>query len=100
MVDADKDMDVVPETYTITLSSPESSVTACPDSTLNLTANINVEKTSTYTGNYPNDDHKVYKEVSKRHYRMIARKMRKAERKADKIARRTGTPVEVKVAKV
>ncbi len=98
-VDADKEMDVVPETYTVTLSSPETSVTACPDSTLNLTASINVEKTSTYTGNYPNDDHKVYKKVSKRHYMMIARKMRKAERKANKIARRTGVPVDAKFAK-
>lgn len=99
LINSDKVADVVPETYTVSLNSPNSTVTACPDATLNVTANVNVEKTSTYTGNYPKDDHKVYKKVSKRHYKMIARKMRKAERKAEKIARRTGVPVDVKLAK-
>lgn len=98
-VSAMKNMDVIPETYTVSLSAPDNrTVTACTDETLNLTANVNVEKTSTYTGNYPKDDHKVYKKVSKRHYKQIARKMRKAQRKADKVARRTETPVEVKVS--
>jgi len=100
LVSSVMDEEVIPETYNVTLSSPQNNtVTACTDSTLNLTANINVEKTSTYTGNYPKDDHKVYKKVSKRHYKMIARKMRKAERKANKIARRTGVPVDVKLVK-
>lgn len=100
MVDATKNEDVIPETYSVTLSNSQNTVSACADSTLNLTANINVEKTSTYTGNYPKDDHKVYKKVSKRQYKMITRKMRKADRKANKIAKRTGVPVDVKLTKV
>lgn len=92
--------EVMPETYTVSLSGQQNDVKACPDQTLELTANVNVEKTSTYTGNYPKSDHKVYKKVSKRHYKQIARKMRHAERKADKIARRTGVPVSVKLAKI
>ena len=94
-----KDADVRPETYTVTLSSSGNPVSACADSTLNLTANINVEKTSSYTGNYPDNNHKEYKKVSKREYKMIARRMRRIQRKEDKIARRTGLPVDVTTAK-
>lgn len=96
MVSSEKDEQIMPETYTVSLTSPESSVTACADSTLNLTANINVEKTSSYTGNYPNDNQKEYKKVSKHHYRQIARRMRRIHRKEEKIARKTGVPVDVR----
>ena len=99
MISNTKNEDIVPETYNVTLSSPATTVSACPDSTLNLTANINVEKASSYTGNYPNKDHKEYKKVSKREYRMIARRMRRIERKENKIARKTGVPVDVSVAR-
>jgi hypothetical protein len=98
-VNSMRNSDVVPETYTVSLSSRANDVTACTDKTLDLTANVNVEKTSTYTGNYPKDDHKVYKKVSKHQYKVIARKMRKAQKKADKIARRTETSVEVRTEK-
>ncbi len=99
LVSSKKNMDVTPETYTVSLNGAENQVTACTDKPLDLTANINVEKTSSYTGNYPKDDHRTYKKVSKHHYKVIARKMRKAQKKADKIARRTETSVEVKTEK-
>lgn len=92
-----KDMSIRPETYTVSLNSNQSNVTACANTTLNLPANVDVEKTSTYTGNYPqNDNHANYQKVSKRHYKMIARKMHNAERKANKIAKKTKQPVDIK----
>ncbi len=94
----DKNMSIRPETYTVSVGNASNDVTACLNRTVELTANVNVEKTSTYTGDYPNNTHANYQEVSKRHYKMIARKMRNAERKANKIARRTGQPVVVKRA--
>ena|GEM_PF-3407757 len=90
---ADNSVDVVPETYRVSLSTPENTVTVCPDSTLNITANVNVEKTSEYTGNYPGKDKKEYKLVSKHVYKKSARKMRKVERKETKVARMTGVEV-------
>ncbi len=93
-----KDMSIQPEAYTVSLSNTKSPVAACENQTLNLTANVNVEKTSTYTGNYPHDGHTSYQKVSKRHYKMIARKKHNAERKANKIAKRTKQHVEVKRA--
>ncbi len=93
-----KDITIRPETYTVSMGSTNTNVAACLDRTVSLTANVNVEKTSTYTGNYPQSDHVTYHKVSKRDYKMIARKMRNAERKADKIAKRTGQPVEIKRA--
>ena len=95
MVSDTKDMDVVPQTYTVTVSSPQNTVSACADAPLNVMANINVERTSSYTGNYPNSDQKVYKRVSKHEYKVIARKMRRIKRKEAKIARKTGMAVEV-----
>ena len=83
----------VPETYKVSVSSPVNTAYVCPDYTLNLTASINVEKTSEYAGYYPSKSKNEYKEVSKRAYRMAARKMRKIERKENKIARRTGVTV-------
>ena len=98
-IDAEKDMNVMPQTYNVSLNSPQdNTVTACPDSTLNLTAGINVASESSYTGNYPSQDNKNYKKVSKRTYKMAARRMRRVHRKEDKIARKTGVPVDVSTA--
>jgi hypothetical protein len=91
---------IVPETYTVNATGAQTSVYACTDKTLNLTANIDLEKTSSYTGNYPKSDNKTYKKVSKRHYKMIARRTRRIERKENKIARKTGVPVDVRTAKL
>jgi hypothetical protein len=100
MLNAKKKTEVQPETYTISITSPQQPVFACADSTLNLTASLNVEKTSSYTGYYPDRSNKTYKEVSKRDYKVIARKMRKVQKKEMKVARKTGTPVEVRVARL
>jgi len=83
-----------PETYSVSVNNSRNDVTACMNRTLDLTANVNVEKTSTYTGNYPQNG-STYVRVCKHHYKMISRKMHAAQRKADKIARRTGQHVEV-----
>jgi len=99
-IDAETDMNIMPQTYTVSLNTQQNNtVTACADSTLNLTANVNLEKVSSYTGNYPNQDNKNYKKVSKRTYKMVARRMRRVRRKEDKIARKTGVPVDVSTAK-
>ncbi|GAA4464455.1 hypothetical protein GCM10023093_14820 [Nemorincola caseinilytica] len=90
-----KDMDIRPEIYTVSLNNNRLDVSACENQTLALTANVNVEKTATYTGNYPAKDNTTYLKVSKRHYKMIARKMHNAERKANKVAHRTGQQVVV-----
>lgn len=90
-----QDMTMTPQTYNVSLSTPETNVSVCPDNTLNLTANINVEKVSAYTGNYPDANPTVYKKVSKHHYKMIARRMRRIHRKEDKVARRTHTSVDI-----
>jgi len=97
-VDETKDVAIRPETYTVSLNNSRTDVAACENKTLNLTANVNVEKTSTYTGNYPQNDHATYHEVTKRQYKMIARKMRNSERKANKVAKRTGQDVDIKKA--
>ena len=81
----------------MSLSTPESNVNVCPDSSLALNANINVEKASSYTGNYPGSgDHKVYKRVSKHTYKLAMRKKRQIERKERQIARKSHTGVDVK----
>jgi hypothetical protein len=88
-------METVPQTYKVTVNTPEDHVRVCPDLTLSVPASINVEKETEYTGNYPASAKKNYKEVSKRVYRKTARKMRKAERKESKVARVTGVTVDV-----
>lgn len=99
MLNQGKEVKAVPETYNVSLNTPESNVSVCPDSTLNLNANINVEKVSSYTGNYPDyRDDKTYKQVSKRNYKMAMRKKRKIERKEEKVARKAGAPVDVRSA--
>ncbi len=91
-----KDVTIQPEQYTVSVDPARTDVTACTDKTLNLTANVNVEKTGTYTGNYPESSHATYKKVSKHQYKMIARKKAHAERKANKIAKRTAMDVGVR----
>jgi len=93
LVSATQDVQTVPESYKVTVNPTENSVTVCPDSTLNLTANINVEKTSEYGGYYPSKDKKEYKQISKRKYKRTARKMRKIDRKEAKVAHLTGVKV-------
>ncbi len=91
-----KDITIRPETYTVSLGNTKTDVAACENKTLNLTANVNVEKRSTYTGNYPQADHNTYQKVSKRHYKMIARKMHSGEKKANRVAKKTGQAVDIK----
>jgi hypothetical protein len=82
------------QAYTVKLNSPDDRARACPDSTLNLQANLTVEQDNEYTGNYPTaSDKKNYKLVSRRTYRRTERKMRNAERKEERVARLTGTSV-------
>jgi len=88
-------VEVLPDSYKVTVTTPDNSIRVCPDSTVDITANINVEKTSAYTGYYPSDTKKEYKKVTRREYKIAARKLRKAERKERKIARRTGIKVSV-----
>ena len=90
----------MPQTYSVSLNSQQNNtVTACAGTTLDITANVNLERVSSYTGNYPNQDNKTYKKVHKRTYKMIVRRMRRIHRKEDKIARRTGVPVDVSTNK-
>ncbi len=88
----------LPESYNVSISTPQSNMAVCPDSVANLAVSINLEKESSYTGNYPNSssDSKTYKKVTKRHYKMAARKMCKIKRNEAKIARKTGTTVEAR----
>ena len=90
---SEKDVQSMPQTYKVSLSTPNNTVNVCPDSTLNIAANINVEKTSEYSGYYPNKNKKEYKCVSKRKYKRIARNMRKAERHERRVARLSGVKV-------
>ncbi len=92
-----KTVKAVPESYNVSLSTPQSNTTICPDTTNMVNATINLEKVSSYTGNYPDyTDDKVYKQVSKREYKMANRKMRKIHRKEEKVARKAGTDVSVR----
>ena len=98
LLNTTKTVEAVPQSYTINLSTPDNNVTVCQDSTLNLTANIDVEKTSEYSGYYPAKSVKKYKEVSRHEYKKIARKMRKAKRKEEKVARLSHLEVNTDVA--
>lgn len=97
LLSSTKTVESVPQTYRVSLSTPDNNVTVCEDKPLELTANINVEKTSSYTGYYPSKNSK-YKEVSKCVYKKVARKMRKAQNKEEKVARMTGVTVKNEVA--
>jgi hypothetical protein len=94
----DEVVTTLPETYNVSLVPQQNTVSVCPDSVLNLDAEILLTRNSAYTGNYPGGamENKVYKKVTKHQYKVAARKMRKAHRKEVKIARRSGLPVEVR----
>ena len=67
---------IVPQAYKVTVTSPESTVTACKDSTLDVNATINVEQETEYTGNYPTTANRNnYQLVSRKHYRKAERKL-------------------------
>jgi hypothetical protein len=93
LVNTDKNVQPVPQSYKVSVNTPEDNVRVCPDVPLNVQANINVEKESEYTGYYPAAAKNTYKLVSRRVYRITARKMRKAERKEARVARLTKMPV-------
>jgi hypothetical protein len=86
-------VEVVPETYKLSVSTPGDVVRVCPETPLNVTTNINVEKVSAFGGYYPAKAKTQYKEVSKSVYKRCARKMRKAERKENRVAKLTGVQV-------
>ena len=90
-----KNVQDVKESYKFTVNTLQDHMMICPDSLATMQANINVEKQSEYTGYYPTAAQKNYKQVSKRVYKRTARKMRKSERKESKVARLSGTTVEV-----
>ena len=93
LLNRDKEMRAMqPQSYKVTLNTAEDQMRVCPDSTMNVQANINVEQEGEYTGNYPTTA-KNYKLVSKRTYKRTARKMHNAERKEERVARLTGVTV-------
>jgi hypothetical protein len=97
---SEKQVNPVAETYNVSLSTPESNVSVCPDSAFQLTANINVEKVSSYTGNYPDyTDNKMYKRISKHHYKMAERKLRKIKRDERKVQDLSGQSVDIRTDK-
>lgn len=97
LLSSSKHVEPLPQTYRVTLSTPNNRALACEGKTLDLTANVNVEKTSSYTGYYP-ESTKNYREVSKHIYKKAARKMCKVQKKQQKVARMTGLPVGSEVA--
>ena len=97
LLNTTKKVEAVPQTYKITVSTPDNNVKVYDDRPLDVAADINVEKISEYTGYYPSYAKKQYKEVSKRVYRKSERKMRKAIHKEEKVARLTGIGVNTEV---
>jgi len=79
-----KTVTAIPQTYKVTVSTANNNIQVCENQAVNLSADINVEKTNEYTGNYPSKSSKQYKEVSKHAYKKIARKMRHALKKEAK----------------
>ncbi len=98
LLNTSKKVEAVPQTYKVTVSTPDNSIRVYEDRPLEVTANINVEKTTEYTGYYPAKTNTQYKEVSKRIYRKTERKMHNAIRKEQKVARMTQVPVNTDVA--
>jgi hypothetical protein len=81
---------VMPQTYKVTVTTPDNQLKVCQDQQAQVAATINVEKTSEYTGNYLTSSNKnEYRRVSKRVYRKTCRKMRKVERKEARLDRLT-----------
>ena len=94
LLNADKKVVALPEAYNVSLNAP-GNATICPDSVANVQATLNVERVSSYTGNYPGvTDNATYTKVCKHKYKMAARKMRKIKRNEEKVARKTGHAVE------
>jgi len=89
------EVEVIPVTYNISVTTPDSMVSICPGSVLNLNTDINVEKSSEYAGYYPDKDKRQYKEISKMKYKRIARNLRKEERREKRIARLSGVKANV-----
>ncbi|GAA4464456.1 hypothetical protein GCM10023093_14830 [Nemorincola caseinilytica] len=96
LLNSSKDVAPVEEKYNVSVTLPERTLTACPDSVMNVAANLNIERIASYTGNYPEHYAPQYHKVSKRSYKVAARKMRKIERKQEKIARRAEVNVETR----
>jgi hypothetical protein len=90
LVNTKNRFDAGPQTFRVTVSTPDDHIKVCQDQTALVPANIDVERVSQYTGLYPK---KNYKLVSKRVYNRTARKLRKAKRKEDKIAALTGLTI-------
>ena len=95
-----RDVSALPEKYKVSVSTPQSNLTACHDSESNLATTLNVERIDAFTGNYPDANTPHYEQVCKHKYKMAARKMRKIERKEEKIARRSNVNVDVRSIKV
>lgn len=95
LLNSERKAHFIPQEYKVTVTPQADNVTVCNNKPVNVAANINVEYTSQYTGNYPASS-KTYVKVSKHVYKKSMRKMRRAERKERKVARMTG--VEVKKA--
>lgn len=95
LLSSSKTVESVAQTYRVSLATPsnQNNVVVCEDKSLDLTADINVEKVGAYSGFYPSSTKNKYKEVSKCVYRKVARKIRKAERKEEKVAKMTGVKV-------
>ncbi len=84
--------ELVPHEYRVTVTAPDDKVKVCHGKPVEVAANINVEYSSAYTGNYPGKTSE-YRKVSKHVYKKSMRKMRRAKHKEDKIARITHVPV-------
>ncbi|MCD6013581.1 MAG: hypothetical protein K0Q79_3443 [Flavipsychrobacter sp.] len=95
LLSSSKTVESVAQTYRVSLATPsdQHNMVVCEDKSLDLTADINVEKVGAYSGFYPSASKNKYKEVSKCVYKKVARKMRKAERKEEKVAKLTGVKV-------
>jgi hypothetical protein len=98
LLNTTKKMEPVQQTYRISVSPSREFVNVYEDQSLDVPANINVEKTSEYTGYYPAVAANNYKQVSRWTYLKSARKMRHALRKEEKIAHITNATINTDVA--
>ena len=91
-----KRVEANPETYKVTVSTTpaDSNMNVCLGQPVDVPTDIDVEKISSFTGNYPDAAQQGYKEVSKREYMRAERKMRKVEKKETKVSNITGVTVE------
>lgn len=97
LLNSSTDITPIPERYNVSVAVPQGNVAACEDSSADVAAVLSVERVASYTGNYmPENRDFKYTKVKKRHYKMAARKIRKIERKQDKIAKRAHVKVETR----